>query len=443
MGKKAKIRPYRKFSEEFKKLRVQEYESGEYSVCEISRIFKVSTTSLYSWIYKYSTYHKKKSIIVETKDSSTKRLKDYERRIKELERIVGQKQIKLDFYEKMFQIGSDELGIDLKKKFKYKAITEFRIIRHHLGYSLRSLYNAIGISESAVSQYYKRAKMREKHMIELLDKVRKYKERHPGCGLKKMYYQLNPMHIGRDKFIQVMQEHGYIKMSRKNKLRTTLPGCYRWPNYISGKIVTGINEVWQSDITYFIIGKDVYYITFIMDVYSRLILSYNVSNTLHARSNLLCLKRAIKLRGKQNVIGIIHHSDRGSQYTSTEYLITLQNHEFIISMGYIAQDNAYAERLNGIIKHEYLYHREINNLSQLRKWTKQAVDQYNSERIHDSLPDRMSPIQFEKELVNLDYQRRPKVIIYADGNKEIKDAKGFLDTLPKKDLQAHICPIMC
>lgn len=115
MGKKIKIRPYRKFSEDFKKMRVREYESGEYSISELSRIFKVSSTSLYQWIYKYSTYHKHKSILVEMKDSASKRLKEYETRIKELEQIVGQKQMKLDYYEKMIQIASDELGIDLKK----------------------------------------------------------------------------------------------------------------------------------------------------------------------------------------------------------------------------------------------------------------------------------------------------------------------------------------
>jgi len=120
MTKKVKIRPYRKFSVEFKKLRVKEYESGEYSVSELSRIFRISETSLYQWIYKYSTYQKQKSILVEMKDSSTKKLKDYEKRIKELEQIVGQKQILVDYYEKMLKIASDDLGIDLKKNLDTK-----------------------------------------------------------------------------------------------------------------------------------------------------------------------------------------------------------------------------------------------------------------------------------------------------------------------------------
>jgi len=269
----------------------------------------------------------------------------------------------------------------------------------------------------------------------------KYKARHPGCGLEKLYYQLSPMHIGRDKFIALMQEHGYRSPRHRNKIRTTLPGCYKWPNYIEGMLITGINVIWQSDITYYLLNGEVYYITFIIDVYSRLILSHNVATTLHARSNLLCLKRAIKLRGRNNIIGLIHHSDRGSQYTSIGYLEILRKHECKISMGYHAQDNAYAERLNGIIKNEYLHHRDIRNLGALKRWTKQAVDQYNTERIHDSLPGKTSPKQFENELVNLEYQRRPNVIIYADRNKDIKKAQGFYNDLKVVELGAYICPI--
>ena len=110
-----RIKPRRDFSEDFKLLRVKEYETGEYTVSEMSRMFKLSKSVLYRWIYKYSKYNKQRSILVEVKDSSTKKLKDYENRIKELEQIVGQKQILIDYYEKLIGVASDDLSIDLKK----------------------------------------------------------------------------------------------------------------------------------------------------------------------------------------------------------------------------------------------------------------------------------------------------------------------------------------
>ncbi len=103
------------FSEAFKKERVKEYESGELSVVEISRMFSIQGTIIYRWIHKYSAYNKKKSIIVEMKDSGTKRLKDYEKRIAELERSLGQKQLRIDFLEKMIELAEEEYDVAIKK----------------------------------------------------------------------------------------------------------------------------------------------------------------------------------------------------------------------------------------------------------------------------------------------------------------------------------------
>ena len=113
--KKVKLRVHRLFSEEFKKARVKEYESGEYSVVELSRLFDIQGTILYRWIHRYSIYNKKRAILVEMKDSSTQKLKDYEKRIAELERIVGQKQLNIDFLEKMIDLAEQEYNVDIKK----------------------------------------------------------------------------------------------------------------------------------------------------------------------------------------------------------------------------------------------------------------------------------------------------------------------------------------
>lgn len=113
--KKVEINSRRVFSEEFKKARIKEYESGKFTVKEIGRLFRIQTAVIYRWIYKYSTYNKKSVKVVEMGESSTKKLKDFELRIKELEQIVGQKQLKIDYLEKMIELAKEEFNIDIKK----------------------------------------------------------------------------------------------------------------------------------------------------------------------------------------------------------------------------------------------------------------------------------------------------------------------------------------
>ena len=116
MSKKLKsVRSYRKFSEEFKRELVSEYESKKYTISELSRIYKISATSLYKWVYQYSSYLKKQTKIVELKESTTKKLKEYESKIKHLEQIVGQKQIEIDFFKEIVEQASEAYNVDLKK----------------------------------------------------------------------------------------------------------------------------------------------------------------------------------------------------------------------------------------------------------------------------------------------------------------------------------------
>ena len=115
MSGKVRIQYRRNFTEEFKRARVFEYERGEYTVKEISKLFDIKSPIIYRWIYKYSLYNKKSYKIVEMKDSSTLKLKELTTRMRELERIVGEKQIKIDYLEKLIDLVKDEYNIDVKK----------------------------------------------------------------------------------------------------------------------------------------------------------------------------------------------------------------------------------------------------------------------------------------------------------------------------------------
>jgi transposase len=109
------LRKQRVFSEEFKRDVVQQYERGQYSIYQLGRLYSIATPVLYRWVYKFSTFNEKGSRIVEMKSSSQCKLKELETRIRELEQMVGQKQIKIEYLEKMIDLAKDELNIDIKK----------------------------------------------------------------------------------------------------------------------------------------------------------------------------------------------------------------------------------------------------------------------------------------------------------------------------------------
>jgi len=111
------IRKPRKYSEDFKRSIVKDFESGKFSVPQLERLHNIGNALLYKWIYRYSQSNEQGQRIVEMKDSSTQKLKSLEQRVKELEQMVGRKQIQIDYLEKMIDLAKEELHIDIKKNF--------------------------------------------------------------------------------------------------------------------------------------------------------------------------------------------------------------------------------------------------------------------------------------------------------------------------------------
>ena len=115
MNNGKKISKRRKFSDDFKKFIVNEYESGKFTVHELAKLHDISFQLIYTWIYKFSAFNKSNTVVVELKESSMRKLKAYEKRIKELEQIVGQKQLKIDYLEKIIELSNEHYKTDLKK----------------------------------------------------------------------------------------------------------------------------------------------------------------------------------------------------------------------------------------------------------------------------------------------------------------------------------------
>jgi hypothetical protein len=234
-------------------------------------------------------------------------------------------------------------------------------------------------------------------IIDLAEQIRKD---HPRMGCRKMYWKsFQNMPLGRDQSEKILLSEGFRVQFPKNFKRTTYSiGKLFYPNRIEGLILTRINQVWQSDITYFELHDGFYYLVFIQDIYSRRIVGWSVDRSLWAQANLGALRKATQLRGGGKLEGLIHHSDRGSQYIDKEYIHLLQSHGITPSMCKHAWQNAYCERVNGIIKNEYLAAWSITDYAALKKATARAVWAFNHSRPHTALPRRMSPIAFEEEL---------------------------------------------
>lgn len=257
----------------------------------------------------------------------------------------------------------------------------------------------VGISKQAVDQYAKRQEVFDTKLSGLVLEADQLRAAHPGCGVEKMYYTLQPDFIGRDRFNKLFMDLGYRLHQKRNYRRTTIASQIYYPNLIQGLKVDHPGKVWQSDITYIQIGDRFYYAVFILDVYTRKIVGYQVSDHMRATANVKALQMALDNHSPPS----IHHSDRGSQYTYKEYVKMIKQTGCKISMGLTAQDNAYAERLNGIIKNEYLAYWKPKTLKQLRQLVDKAVKNYNEKRIHNGIK-RKTPlkVQSDYELNQLD-----------------------------------------
>lgn len=307
-------------------------------------------------------------------------------------------------------------------------------------YSLNQFYEVIGLSKQSVFQYLARQHAFNEKVLNLQVEVDELRMEHPGCGLEKMYYSLQPSFMGRDRFIEVFGQMGYKVAKVKNYIKTTKPVHCEYKNLIQGLLVRDINEVTQSDITYFLVGDRYYYIIFIIDVFSKRIVGSQASDHMRVQANLKAFKQVVKLRGKENLKDMIHHSDRGSQYVATKYRKLLKGTGVHISMGDSALENAYAERINGIIKNEYLKHWQISNLSGLRRCLRKAVNHYNNKRPHQHLPNRMAPVQFEESITTTDFTASHRELIYVKENTVKRKQVNTL--IPQMEINhSQLCPL--
>lgn len=265
---------------------------------------------------------------------------------------------------------------------------------------MNSIFKYVGYSKQAFHQKMDRRLLEKDQEHLLLPIIRELRLEHPGVAARQLYLILKPQGIGRDKFEQLCFRNG-LKLPRIKAFRRTTDssGVIRFPNLVEGIELTGANQVWCSDITYYQIGSKFYYITFIIDQYSRVIVGFSVSSRLLTEyTTVPALKMALTTR--PNVTGLIFHSDGGGQYYCKTFLDLTREFQIKNSMGEMAYENPYAERINGTIKNQYLKGYNPRNLEELIKQTERAVRNYNAIKPHSSL-NQKSPLQYEQMLTNV------------------------------------------
>jgi transposase InsO family protein len=228
---------------------------------------------------------------------------------------------------------------------------------------------------------------------QVVELVKNERIEQPRVGTKKLYKALNTsfeercLKIGRDKLFNILRDHDMLIKRKKSSCRTTdsYHRFHKYKNLVKDMDVTAPNQVWVSDITYIRTVKGFCYLALITDMYSRKIVGYDISNSLELAGCLRALKKA--LWHAQPAAGLVHHSDRGIQYCSNQYVNELKKRNIKISMTEEnhCYENAIAERVNGILKDEFYLDQYFFSLKNAKIATRNAISIYNNKRLHLSL----------------------------------------------------------
>jgi len=258
-------------------------------------------------------------------------------------------------------------------------------------YSISKLCKTHKVSGSAYYKDRTKQKQRESVIEKVLALIRKIRKLMPKGGIKKIYEkckeEFRALKVGRDKLFDIARKYRLLK-KRKFRVITTTDSSHGfkvYQNLVKGTEVTSSNQVLVSDITYLRLKESYCYLALVTDVYSRKIIGYNLSSSLAVEGSLKALKMG--LSRIKHTKGLIHHSDRGIQYSSKLYTDYLKKQKMRISMSAKGNpyENAIAERINGILKDEFYLNVRFRSFKQALKAVKQSIEIYNSERLHWSL----------------------------------------------------------
>ncbi len=273
--------------------------------------------------------------------------------------------------------------------------------------SLVRLCWLFGISRQAVYKNQQASIASHRQAAIVMQLVHELRAVHPAMGTRKLQVLLQPalqqagIQLGRDALFALLREHHCLLRRRRRKIATTWSKhpFRKYRNLIRNFTPTAPNQLWVSDITYLRLPSGGFlFLSLITDAYSRKIVGYDLADNLEAVNTLHALQMAID-NTPLPLQGLIHHSDRGLQYCCHDYVNLLRHHHIQISMTENGDplENAIAERVNGILKQEYLQHQPIRDKHQARQLLEKAVTLYNHHRPHLSC-NMQTPHQIHQQL---------------------------------------------
>ena len=259
----------------------------------------------------------------------------------------------------------------------------------------------MGLSRS--SFYYRPESHSPERMeaeADLRDKIEAICLEFPRYGYRRVTHELKhrDLPVNHKKVLRIMRESDLLCRVRRWRVRTTdsrhrFP---RYPNLVKGMVISRLNQVWLSDITYIRLRTGFVYLAGILDAYSRKVIGYAVSTSLDTALTLEALRMAIARR--QPGPGVIHHSDQGVQYASNEYIDELNSHGFLVSMARAGNpyENAVMESFFKTLKYEEVYLCEYETLADMTERISYFIEEvYNHKRLHSALGYH-SPNDFEE-----------------------------------------------
>lgn len=270
--------------------------------------------------------------------------------------------------------------------------------------TISEICSCFGLTRDAYYKFYKRRNKREAVALKVVKLVKQERKHQPRVGTRKLYKALHPffelegLKVGRDKLFEVLREQQMLIRRKKASCKTTdsYHRFHKYNNLVKDMVITAPNQVWASDITYIRTISGFCYLALITDMYSRKIVGYDISDSLELAGCLRALKRA--LRTARPATGLVHHSDRGIQYCSNQYVSELDKRKIRISMTEEnhCYENAMAERVNGILKDEFYLDQCFFSTQHACIAAENAIEIYNSKRLHLSLGYKTPNMIFKK-----------------------------------------------
>lgn len=250
----------------------------------------------------------------------------------------------------------------------------------------------MGYTPQAYHKQTKHLLQKQVHEDLVVQQVHRIRTEQPRCGTRKLLIMLQPfltlhhINLGRDCFFDLLAKNKLLVRKTKRSVHTTQSKHHfrRYPNLIKGFTPLKAHELWVSDITYIPLKDRFAYLFLITDAYSRKIVGHHVSDDMKVSSAVVALKKAMAQKPVETIV--IHHSDRGVQYCSHEYVNLLEQNHAMISMTQSGDplENAVAERVNGILKTE-LISSSYEDIDKASLSIGRAITIYNFKRRHSSI----------------------------------------------------------